>query len=187
MTDWSVPESTPVPTLSHKGRASGNSVPATMPRLSSSYGYRTDPLLGTGRMHHGLDIPGPLGTPVFASGQGLVTFAGLAGSYGQMVEIDHGGGMRTRYAHLSRLLVRSGEAVGPREAIALMGSTGRSTGSHLHFEVRIDGRATDPAPLLGQPVTMPSVRLASVDTTPHVSDFAHRRAATRDDGIESAN
>lgn len=183
MTDWSAPE----PALTPPGEAPpANSSLAKMPRLSSHYGYRADPLRGASRMHYGLDIPGPLGTPVLASGQGLVAFAGLAGSYGQMVEIDHGDGLRTRYAHLSRLLVRPGEAVGQRQAIALMGSTGRSTGSHLHFEVRVNGRATDPAPLLGQPATSPSVRLVRVDTTPHISDFARRRATTRDDGVESA-
>src|SRR3546814_9855120 len=81
--------------------------PAAMPKLSSHFGYRSDPILGTGRMHYGLDIPGPVGTPVLASSGGFVAFAGAAGSYGQMVEIDHGEGLRTRYAHLSRLLVRA--------------------------------------------------------------------------------
>lgn len=157
-----------------------------MPRLSSPYGYRTDPVHGTERMHYGLDIPGPLGTPVLASSGGLVAFAGLAGSYGQMVEIDHGGGLSTRYAHLSRLLVRPGERVGQHDAIALMGSTGRSTGNHLHFEVRVNGRATDPAPLLGQPSTLPVVRVAALDPAPHVSDFARRRASASDGGLEGA-
>jgi murein DD-endopeptidase MepM/ murein hydrolase activator NlpD len=185
MTDWSAPE--PVLTLPREVAPSANREPARMPRLSSHYGYRVDPLHHTGRMHYGLDIPGPLGTPVLASAQGHVAFAGPAGSYGQMVEIDHGGGLRTRYAHLSRLLVRPGEAVGTRQTIALMGSTGRSTGSHLHFEVRVNGRATDPAPLLGQPAIGPSFHLASVDTTPHISDFARRAAATPEGSIESAH
>lgn len=182
MTDWSAPERVLTPL---REIPSANSSPAKLPRLSSHYGYRTDPLHGTSRMHYGLDIPGPLGTPVLASGRGFVAFAGLAGSYGQMVEIDHGGGLHTRYAHLSRLLVRPGDAVGPHQTIALMGSTGRSTGSHLHFEVRVNGRATDPVPLLGGPATSPSVRLAQVDMTPHISEFARRRAAP-DDGLGSA-
>ncbi|HEY0597257.1 M23 family metallopeptidase [Sphingopyxis sp.] len=181
MTDWSAPEPEPVfvPPREVAPRT-------TMPRLSSPYGYRADPVHGVGRMHYGLDIPGPLGTPILASSDGLVAFAGLAGSYGQMVEIDHGGGLSTRYAHLSRLLVRPGERVGQHEAIALMGSTGRSTGSHLHFEVRVHGRATDPAPLLGPPSTSPMVRVAAFDPAPHVSDFARRRAPASDDRLEGA-
>jgi murein DD-endopeptidase MepM/ murein hydrolase activator NlpD len=185
MTNWSAPEPEPALTPPREFPAA-KSPPALIPRLSSHYGYRTDPMHGASRMHHGLDIPGPIGTPIFASGQGFVAFAGSAGSYGQMVEIDHGGGLRTRYAHLSRLLVRPGEAVGPHQTIALMGSTGRSTGSHLHFEVRVNGRATNPLPLLGQPAMRPSFRLASVDTTPHISDFARRLAATPDGAFESA-
>lgn len=132
-------------------------------------------------MHYGLDIPGPLGTPVRASSGGLVAFAGLAGSYGQMIEIDHGDGLRTRYAHLSRLLVQRGDRVSQRDPIALMGSTGRSTGSHLHFEVRVNGQATDPAPLLRRPVDLAQMRLVTVDVAPHISEFSRRRAATADD------
>lgn len=179
MTGWSAPETEPTPAPPREVPA-----PAQMPRLSSHYGYRADPLHGVARMHYGLDFPGPLGTPVLASGHGSIAFAGPAGSYGQMVEIDHGNGLRTRYAHLSRLLVRPGESVEQRQAIALMGSTGRSTGSHLHFEVRVNGRATDPAPLLGQPATSAPFYLATIDTAPHVSDFARRRALASGDGIE---
>src|SRR3546814_15282763 len=126
-------------------------------------------------MHYGLDIPGPVGTPVLASSGGFVAFAGAAGSYGQMVEIDHGEGLRTRYAHLSRLLVRAGETVGQHQAIALMGSTGRSTGSHLHFEVRVNGRPIDPTPLIGRPSPLPPVRPAP-DTKPYPPEFARPRA-----------
>ncbi|NIJ36033.1 murein DD-endopeptidase MepM/ murein hydrolase activator NlpD [Sphingopyxis panaciterrae] len=172
MTDWSAPAPQPVIAPPQQ-----SPVPAVMPRLSSGYGYRADPLHGGGRMHYGLDIPGPLGTPVFASGGGFVAFAGAAGSYGRMVEIDHGSGLRTRYAHLSRLLVRAGDPVAPQQEIALMGSTGRSTGSHLHFEVRVNGRATDPFPLLGGAPPPRSARPMTIaDTAPHISDFARRRA-----------
>ncbi len=168
MSAWSAPEEKPVLIVPQAPTAR-----AAMPRLSSGYGYRTDPIRGTVRIHRGLDIPGAAGTPVLASGSGVVRFAGSAGSYGQMVEIDHGSGLRTRYAHLSRLLVRTGDAVDQRQPIALMGSTGRSTGSHLHFEVRENGRSTDPLPLLGQPARI--ARLALADTAPHISDFARRR------------
>lgn len=175
MTDWSAPPSPPLspPALTLPQKSV---MPAVMPRLSSRYGYRTDPLHHASRMHYGLDIPGPLGTPVLASSGGVVAFSGPAGSYGRMVEIDHGNGFRTRYAHLSRSLVRAGEAVEPRQTIALMGSTGRSTGSHLHFEVRVNGRATDPFPLLGQPAAASTRPPMIIDTAPHVSDFARRRA-----------
>lgn len=181
MNDWSAPDPEPRLTMPHKGAK-----PAAMPKLSSHFGYRSDPIRGSGRMHYGLDIPGPLGTPVLASSGGLVAFAGPAGSYGQMVELDHGGGLRTRYAHLSRLLVEAGDTVGQSQAIALMGSTGRSTGSHLHFEVRLNGRATDPAPLLGKPSPLSPVRLATVDTKPHISDFARRRASATAGRLEGA-
>lgn len=181
MTDWSAPDFETALIMPRE-----TPKPATMPRLSSHFGVRSDPLLGTGRMHYGLDIPGPLGTPVVASESGIVAFAGTAGNYGQMVEIDHGGGLRTRYAHLSRLLVRAGDSVGQSHVIALMGSTGRSTGSHLHFEVRVNGRATDPVPLLGRQSPMPSVGAAAVDAKPHISDFARRRMPVTPSQIESA-
>jgi murein DD-endopeptidase MepM/ murein hydrolase activator NlpD len=181
MTDWSAPAPQRVLTPPQESPH-----PSPMPRLSSGYGYRTDPLRGTGRMHYGLDIPGPLGTPVLASSDGFIAFAGSAGSYGQMIEIDHGNGLRTRYAHLSRLLVRAGEAVGQHQTIALMGSTGRSTGSHLHFEVRVNGRATDPFPLLGQPVSSVPDRPMILDTAPYVSDFARRRALASGDTVKGA-
>ncbi|MDE8652339.1 M23 family metallopeptidase [Novosphingobium sp. H3SJ31-1] len=160
-----------------------------MPRLTSRFGYRADPIRGGWRMHTGIDIPGPLGTPVRSSAGGFVRFAGNAGGYGQMVEIDHGGGLHTRYAHLSRILVQPGMAVTGGETIALMGSTGHSTGSHLHFEVRSDGRPENPLAYLGGRAARASdrawsaapertaVRLAPLTAaTPHVSDFARRRA-----------
>jgi murein DD-endopeptidase MepM/ murein hydrolase activator NlpD len=106
----------------------------------------------------------------------VVHFAGNAGGYGNMIEVDHGGGLVTRYAHLSRFLVRSGARVERGEEIAMMGSTGRSTGSHLHFEVRLNGRATGPlAWLTGEPVTP---RVSPQPVEPHISAFARARAET---------
>ena len=133
-----------------------------LPRLSSRFGPRADPLHRLSRMHYGIDIPGRAGTPVRAAETGVVRFAGRAGGYGNLVEIAHDGGIATRYGHLSRILVPAGTPVARGETIALMGSTGRSTGSHLHFELRAGGRAVDPLPHLGgaalpetAPVTMP--------------------------------
>lgn len=119
--------------------------------LSSVYGERRDPINGARRWHQGIDIPGRQGTPVLASADGRVRRAGPAGGYGIMVEIGHADGLTTRYAHLSRLHVRAGEQVSQGQIIAAIGSTGRSTGPHLHFEVRVDGAARNPLHYLGGP------------------------------------
>lgn len=144
-------------------------------RLSSHYGARRDPVNGRQRFHAGIDIPGAAGSPVFASAAGVVTFAGNAGGYGRMVEIDHGDGMRTRYAHLARLLVRSGLQVAQGAVVGRMGSTGRSTGTHLHFEVRRDGGPVDPLALLSSAPRPPPARHWE-NSEPHLSDFARARA-----------
>ncbi|WP_240700253.1 M23 family metallopeptidase [Sphingomonas gei] len=151
------------------------SVRVTLPRLSSHFGRRGDPFRRTAAMHYGVDIPGRLGTPVLASAPGIVRFAGAAGSYGEMVEIAHDGALATRYAHLSRILVRPGAHVEQGEPVALMGSTGRSTGSHLHFEVRVAGRAVDPLAYLG---AVPPTRVQAwiEPEGPHISAFARARA-----------
>lgn len=181
MLAWSPAEQAPAPVVveeRHGHRAEQGQAAGTMPRLSSRFGYRSDPLQGDGRMHSGIDIPGPQGTPIQASAAGVVRFAGSAGGYGQMVEIDHGGGLTTRYAHLSRILVRPFAPVARGETIALMGSTGRSTGSHLHFEVRTNGRAANPLGYFGGDsghYVSRSVRLAPLE--PHVSQYARARAA----------
>lgn len=145
------------------------------PRLSSRFGRRGDPFRRGAAMHYGVDIPGRMGTPVLASAAGVVRFAGAAGSYGEMVEIDHDGALATRYAHLSRILVRPGTRVEQGQPVALMGSTGRSTGSHLHFEVRIGGRAVDPLAYLGAATPQPVKAWIKADT-PHISAFARARA-----------
>ena len=113
-------------------------------RRSSTFGMRRDPLGAGWRMHSGIDLPGVLGAPVIAAGPGVVRFAGWAGGYGNMVEIDHGDGVHTRYGHLLRSTVAPGMPVHAGTEIGLMGSTGRSTGSHLHYEMRLAGRAINP-------------------------------------------
>lgn len=112
--------------------------------LVSSFGNREDPLTGRRAFHAGLDFAAVPGTPIHAAAGGTVAFAGFRPDYGWVVEVDHGNDLTTRYAHASRLLVKAGEFVTPGDAIATVGSTGRSTGPHLHFEVLRRGEATDP-------------------------------------------
>ena len=113
--------------------------------VTSRFGNRTDPFLGRLALHAGIDFRMPVGSEVRASGSGTVLTAGRSGGYGNLVEIDHGDGLTTRYAHLSRILVQNGDTVESGDIVGLSGSTGRSTGPHLHYEVRRDGRASDPA------------------------------------------
>jgi Peptidase family M23 len=112
--------------------------------ISSGYGWRTDPFGRGGRRHEGIDLPGRLGSRVYATGAGLVSFAGRAGGYGNLVQISHPGGLVTRYGHLSQILVAEGSTVSKGEVVGLMGSTGRSTGSHLHYEIRVRGVPVNP-------------------------------------------
>ncbi|QUH18729.1 murein hydrolase activator EnvC family protein [Alkaliphilus sp. B6464] len=114
--------------------------------VSSPFGNRIHPILKTKKFHSGIDIPAPSGRDVVAAGDGKVVSSGNLGSYGKAVIIDHGGGIMTLYAHNSKLLVQNGQAVKKGQKIALIGSTGLSTGPHLHFEVRKDGQYTDPIP-----------------------------------------
>lgn len=116
--------------------------------ISSTFGYRRDPFNGGGAMHSGIDFKGAPGSPILAAGSGKVTFVGWKGGYGKAVEIAHGNGMITRYAHMSRQDVKVGQAVDAGDVIGGIGSTGRSTGPHLHFEVRINGRAVNPRKFL---------------------------------------
>jgi murein DD-endopeptidase MepM/ murein hydrolase activator NlpD len=115
---------------------------------ASSFGWRIDPFTGQNAMHEGVDFMADVGTPVFAAAGGVVVFAGLHAQYGNMVEIDHGNEFITRYAHASRLLVKTGDLVQRGRKIAEVGSTGRSTGPHLHFEVRYRNTAQNPANFL---------------------------------------
>jgi murein DD-endopeptidase MepM/ murein hydrolase activator NlpD len=179
MTAWTAPEPVPAaPIVIQEPRAKRAAAKGLI-RLSSGFGMRTDPIHGGRRAHVGLDIPGGAGTPILASAPGRVAFAGPAGGYGWLVEIDHGGGLATRYAHLSQILVARGQAVSLQQPIALMGSTGRSTGNHLHFEVRLDGRPTDPLAWFGGGnVPAPGLRsvTAAAPAAPHISAFARRTA-----------
>jgi len=113
--------------------------------VTSSYGTRADPFHGGARAHKGIDIAAPAGTPVFATADGWVEHAGQKGSYGILVTIRHPSGHETRFAHLSRVTVRKGQAVRKGFQVGNIGSTGRSTGPHLHYEVRMNGVALNPA------------------------------------------
>jgi murein DD-endopeptidase MepM/ murein hydrolase activator NlpD len=112
--------------------------------ISSLYGQRTDPFDGNQANHHGIDFAGAAGTQVLAVADGIVSHVGIDGGYGRQVEITHGNGYVTRYAHNAKALVKPGQTVKRGDAIALMGSTGRSTGTHVHFEVLRDGRPMNP-------------------------------------------
>lgn len=123
---------------------------AKRPIVSSPFGWRRDPLNGRQRHHQGIDFPGSARAGVFATGAGTVRYAGWMRGYGNLVEIDHGGGVRTRFGHMSHLLVDNGQIVRAGQAIGRMGSTGRSTGVHLHYEVRVNGTAVDPLAFVGR-------------------------------------
>lgn len=117
-------------------------------KLTSSFGVRSDPFHGSAAMHAGVDIPGPIGTPIYATADGVIGRAGRFGGYGNLITVNHGKGIETRYGHLSKILVAPNTRVRRGQMIGLMGSTGRSTGSHLHYEVRIDGAAVNPMPFM---------------------------------------
>jgi murein DD-endopeptidase MepM/ murein hydrolase activator NlpD len=118
---------------------------------SSNFGYRIDPFTGQQSMHEGIDFPAEIGTPIVAAASGKVVFAEWHPQYGKMVEIDHGNGLISRYAHASALMVREGDLVLAGQRIGSVGTTGRSTGPHLHFEVRLNGTPQNPARFLQAP------------------------------------
>lgn len=145
--------------------------PVASYRLTSTYGTRSDPFRGSRRMHNGIDMAGPIGTPIYATADGVVGRAQWVGGYGRYVEINHGGGMQTRYGHLSEYIVAPNQRVTRGQLIGRMGSTGRSTGSHLHYEVRIDGRPVNPVPFMTSTdylvsLGTPGTALASSSTPP---------------------
>ena len=120
------------------------SAPLDQYRIGSGFGRRSDPLNGQRAMHTGLDFNAPVKTPVLSTAPGRVVFAGWHREYGRLVEIDHGFGIRTRYAHLSEISVAQGQEVANRARIGLLGSSGRSTGPHLHYEILADGKPMNP-------------------------------------------
>lgn len=130
----------------------GISVPSRMPlegaHLTSGFGMRAHPVLGGLRKHTGIDLAAPTGTPVYATADGLIGRADWYSSYGLYISISHGASMETRYAHLSRLAVAAGDNVKKGDLIGYVGSTGRSTGPHLHYEVRVEGLAVNPVPYM---------------------------------------
>jgi murein DD-endopeptidase MepM/ murein hydrolase activator NlpD len=126
-------------------------VPTSKPvdvSVGSGFGFRTDPFTGQAALHTGLDFPADVGTPVMAAAGGVVQLSEYQPQYGNVVELDHGQGLVTRYAHNSKVLVKTGDIVKRSQVIAEVGTTGRSTGPHLHFEVRVEGVAQDPAKFL---------------------------------------
>ncbi len=155
-------------------------IPSVQPvqklNFTSNFGIRSDPFRGTAAMHAGVDIPGPVGTPIYATADGIVDHAARQGGYGNLVEINHGKGIATRYGHLSKILVADGSRVTRGQLIALMGSTGRSTGPHLHYEVRIDGHAVNPIPFL----TTADYLLAAQDRAVHAIPVSTDGPAAQD-------
>ena len=127
-------------------------IPSRMPldhsRTTSNFGQREHPVLGGIRQHKGIDLAAPVGTPVYATADGVVARADLFSSYGLYVQIEHGADLETRYAHMSRLAVAAGEHVHKGDVIGYVGTTGRSTGPHLHYEVRVAGQAVNPIPYM---------------------------------------
>jgi len=132
-------------------------MPVDYPYLSSSFGWRRHPISRRHVMHEGLDFAAPRGTPIFAASSGVVTVAGYKSGYGKMVEIHHGNDIVTRYAHASKVNVKVGDIVERGQTIAAVGSTGHSTGPHLHFEVRMAGHPLDPVLFLEKPEPTPTL------------------------------
>jgi murein DD-endopeptidase MepM/ murein hydrolase activator NlpD len=143
---------------------------------SSGFGWRDDPIRHTRSFHSGTDFRGAPGTPVVAAGDGIVTFCGRLGGYGNVVDIDHGGGVITRYAHLRRIDTQKARAVTAGEVIGQLGSTGRTTGPHLHFEIRLDGSPVSPIAAMAIAALQREVplagRLAALSLSPELQSTA---------------
>ena len=137
--------------LAKNQEARMENIPAIQPvlnkdlkRMASGYGWRVDPVYHIRRFHEGMDFSAPVGTDIYATGNGVVTFSGWRQGYGETIEIDHGFGYSTRYAHCHKLFARVGKKVKRGDVIALVGNTGKSTGPHVHYEVHYNGRPIDP-------------------------------------------
>ena len=141
-------------------------MPADSGEITSGFGYRADPFTGGGAFHPGLDFRGAFGAPIHAAADGTVSFVGQIRGYGNVVEVSHGNGLLTRYAHMSKTMAKVGQRVAAGDVIGAIGSTGRSTGPHLHFEVRINGSVVNPRPFL--------------ENAPHVLEEARGTLASRD-------
>jgi murein DD-endopeptidase MepM/ murein hydrolase activator NlpD len=137
--------------------------PVEVMRKTSHFGYRTDPFQGRRKNHKGLDIAGPIGTPIYATADGIVGRAQWVSGYGKYIELEHGNAIQTRYGHLSAMNVYSGQRVRKGDVIGFMGSTGRSTGSHLHYEVRIAGEPVNPSSFLAPETNVSKILIASKD------------------------
>jgi murein DD-endopeptidase MepM/ murein hydrolase activator NlpD len=137
--------------------------PVEVMRKTSLFGYRTDPFQGRRKNHKGLDLAGPVGTPIYATADGTVGRAQWLSGYGKYIEIEHGNAIQTRYGHLSAMNVYSGQRVRKGDVIGFMGSTGRSTGSHLHYEVRIAGEPVNPVSFLTPVTNVSNPLLAAAD------------------------
>jgi len=148
--------------LEHNVQRLPQALPASLQYISSGFGYRADPFTHQGAFHPGLDFRGPKGAPIYAAARGVVSFAGVKSGYGNCVEVDHGNGLVTRYAHMSAFHTHVGEAVVPGQIIGAIGSTGRSTGPHLHFEVRIDNKPVNPRPFLEAATHVPQVNRSAI-------------------------
>ena len=146
-----------------------HNLPASLEYISSGFGYRSDPFTGAAAFHAGLDFRGPVGAPIYAAAKGTVSFAGIRQGYGNCIEITHGNGLLTRYAHMSAFRAHVGEVVAAGDTIGAIGSSGRSTGPHLHFEVRINDQPVNPRPFLDAPT-----RFGAID---HVLPKTRGRAA----------
>jgi murein DD-endopeptidase MepM/ murein hydrolase activator NlpD len=141
-------------------------MPADSGEITSGFGYRADPFTGGGAFHPGLDFRGAFGGPIHAAAEGVVSFVGQIRGYGNVVEVSHGNGLLTRYAHMSKTMAKVGQKVAAGDVIGAIGSTGRSTGPHLHFEVRKNGSVVNPRPFL--------------ENAPHVLEEARGILASRD-------
>jgi murein DD-endopeptidase MepM/ murein hydrolase activator NlpD len=144
-------------------------IPSSRPidvAVGSGFGFRADPFTGRGALHTGLDFPSPTGTEIHAAAGGVVRTAEMHPEYGLMLEIDHGNGLVTRYGHTSKILVKVGDLVKRGQVVADVGTTGRSTGPHLHFEVLVDGVPQDPQRFLAGPNAKPAVQTAAAKVAP---------------------